>query len=114
MPARGECFPAAPANLHYVHKAGRSIDEVLEAAQPFAAHAVAAEWQRLDGECVRSDSMNDSNRLLLRVGQLRRVLLWADDLPHSDAFGAADPAAQAARYGAGLPVIARRGRSQRR
>lgn len=71
-------------------------DEVLEAAQPFVPHDVEAEWQRVDGECVTSDSMNDNNRLLLRVEQLRRILLWADELPQSDAFRAGDQAAQEA------------------
>lgn len=73
-------------------------DAVLDAAEPFAPDAVATEWQRLDGECVRSESMNDEQRLVLRLGQLRRVLLWADELPHRHAFHAADPTTQAALH----------------
>lgn len=61
-------------------------DEVLEAAEPFAPNEVAAEWRDIDAECVKSDSMSDKERLALRVAQLRRVLVWADELPNSDAF----------------------------
>lgn len=71
-------------------------DEILDAAQPFAASEVAAEWHRIDSECVQSESMNDKDRLSLRVTQLRRVLLWADELPKSDAFRAADETKQEA------------------
>src|SRR5262249_14723429 len=64
-------------------------DEVLDAAKPFAPKEVEAEWSVIDVECASSHSMNDKARLAMRVMQLRRVLLWADDLPNSDAFRAA-------------------------
>ena len=71
-------------------------DEVLDAAEPFAPKDVAAEWHDVDSECVKSESMSDKERLALRIAQLRRVLLWADELPKGDAFRAADEAAQEA------------------
>jgi hypothetical protein len=71
-------------------------DEALEAAEPFAPREVAAEWRDVDAECFESQRMNDKDRLTLRVAQLRRVLLWADELPQSDGFRAADEAAREA------------------
>lgn len=71
-------------------------DEVLDAAEPFAPKDVSAEWHAVDSECTKSESMSDKERLALRIAQLRRVLLWADELPTSDAFGAADEAVQEA------------------
>src|SRR5207248_3436331 len=45
--------------------------------------------------CAQSEKMTDTERLVLRVACLRRVLAWADELPQSDAFRQGSPAAQA-------------------
>jgi transposase len=61
-------------------------DHVLEAAQPFAPEDVATEWNHVDVICASSEELLDKERLVLRVQHLRSVLLWADDLPASEAF----------------------------
>jgi transposase len=68
-------------------------DRLLDAAEPFAAERVAAEWQHVDVLCARSEDLPDVERLALRVEHLRAVLAWADELPSAAAFG--DGAAKA-------------------
>jgi hypothetical protein len=63
-------------------------DQLLEAAEPFAPEEVTAEWNHVDVICASSEELPDTERLVLRVQHLRSVLLWADDLPTSDAFRA--------------------------
>jgi transposase len=69
-------------------------DLVLEAAEPFAAARVAAEWHQVDVVCARSADLPDTERLVLRVQHLRSVLLWADELPNVAAFRAGAAAQQ--------------------
>lgn len=69
-------------------------DQVLEAATPFAAPAVADEWQRVDVLCARSEEVSDRERLVLRVEHLRSILRWADALPHCPAFADGDDASR--------------------
>lgn len=73
-------------------------DYVLDAAEPFAPKEAALEWLDIDCECVKSESMSDKERLALRIVQLRRVLVWADELPRSEAFKTASVAAQEALH----------------
>jgi len=68
-------------------------DQVLEAAKPFAADRVKAEWDRVDALCANED-LPDTERLLRRVEHLRRILAWADELPASEAFRAGTAASQ--------------------
>lgn len=69
-------------------------DLVLEAAKPFAAAEVAAEWRQVDVVCATSEGLPDIERLVLRVQHLRSVLLWADELPACAAFRAGTDAQQ--------------------
>jgi hypothetical protein len=62
-------------------------DQVLEAAQPFAPEVVQAEWEHVDVLCAASEDLPDTERLVRRVQHLQSVLLWADELPLSSAFG---------------------------
>ncbi len=82
---------AIPSTIRLV---AETRDQVLEAAEPFDPAQVAYEWQRADGisaviDTVTDEDMPDSQRLLRRVEHLRRVLLWADELPSTPTFGLA-------------------------
>jgi transposase len=74
-------------------------EQVLDAAEPFAADFVAAESEQVDVICAQSEKMSDTERLELRVALLRRVLLWADELPDTESFrqGAAETQAELRR-----------------
>jgi transposase len=63
-------------------------DQVLETAEPFAPEVVKAEWNHADVVCASSEDLPDTERLVLRVQHLRSILLWADELPASEAFRA--------------------------
>jgi transposase len=63
-------------------------DRLLDAAEPFAPEQVALEWHHFDRFCMINESLSDAERLASRVEHLRSVLLWADELPSSAAFGA--------------------------
>ena len=63
-------------------------DQVLDAAEPFAPDVVAQEWNQADIVCSSSEDLPDTQRLVDRVHHLRSVLLWADELPASEAFRA--------------------------
>lgn len=69
-------------------------DLLLEAAEPFAAEMVAAEWREADVLCATSEGLQDIERLVLRVQHLRDVLSWADEVPSGDAFRAGTAADQ--------------------
>jgi transposase len=68
-------------------------DQLLDAAEPFAPNEVAHEWNRADAVCA-SEEIPDTERLVRRVHHLRSVLLWADELPNSEAFRAGAAADQ--------------------
>ncbi len=82
---------AIPSTIRLV---AQMRDQVLDAATPFAAQAVADAWQRSDVLCARSEEVSDTERLVLRVEHLRSILVWADALPHSPAFAAGDDASR--------------------
>jgi transposase len=82
---------AMPSTIRLV---AQMRDQLLDAAEPFAAQAVAWEWDRVDGLCVASEALPDSERLAQRVAHLRSVLLWADELPKAAAFHKGDLASQ--------------------
>lgn len=69
---------AAPTALALV---AQIRDKLLAAAEPFAAEMV--EGERVNLELVRaaSRSLKDEERLATRLGQLREMLYWADELP---------------------------------
>jgi len=70
-------------------------DDVLDAAEPFAREQVAYEWHLADGiSAVANEDLPDTERLVRRVEHLRSVLLWADELPNSEAFRAGDASSQ--------------------
>ena len=69
-------------------------DQVLDAAKLFAPDDVAAEWDRVDVVCTASEDLPDTERLVGRVQHLRSVLLWADELPSTEAFRAGPAADQ--------------------
>jgi IS5 family transposase len=87
---------AIPSTIRLV---AETRDDVLEAAEPFAADKVAWEWERAMGLSAMVDDgeldtdLADAERLRRRVEHLRSVLVWADQIPDSDRFrsAAADP-----------------------
>jgi transposase len=92
---------AVPSTIRLV---AETRDEVLDAAEPFDPAQVAYEWQRADGiSAVADEDMPDSERLIRRVEHLRRLLLWADDVPATQAFRTA-PATQRAKLLAALKL----------
>jgi hypothetical protein len=83
---------AIPSTIRLV---AETRDEVLDAAEPFAKAHVSYEWQRADGiSAVADEDMPDTERLIRRVEHLRSVLLWADELPGSEAFRAGPASSQ--------------------
>jgi transposase len=83
---------AIPSTIRLV---AETRDEVLDAAEPFAKAQVSYEWQRVDGiSAVANEDLPDTERLIRRVEHLRSVLLWADELPSSEAFRAGDASSQ--------------------
>lgn len=64
-------------------------DQLLDAAEPFAPEQVQREWRQADLLCA-SDEIPDTERLVRRVGHLRAVVSWADELPASEAFRRSD------------------------
>lgn len=85
---------AIPSTIRLV---AQTRDQVLDAAEPFAAEQVAWESQRADGLSAMVDDgeldtdLADAERLRRRVEHLRSVLAWADHLPDTDVFRTADP-----------------------
>jgi transposase len=69
-------------------------DRLLDATEPFVPDEVRLEWSDVDRFCVANESMSDTERLARRVTHLRSVLLWADELPSSEAFRAGTAAQQ--------------------
>jgi len=69
-------------------------DHLLEAAEPFAADAVAAGWQEADTISSACENLPDSERLQRRVEHLWAILGWAEELPQSQSFRAGSAAAQ--------------------
>jgi transposase len=82
---------AVPSTIRLVTE---TREQVLEAVQPFAAQRADAETQRAEAIRLASDDLPDQERLLRRVTHLQAVLSWADTVPHTDAFAAADAASQ--------------------
>jgi transposase len=88
---------AVPSTIRLV---AETRDEVLDAAELFAAEKVAWEWQRVDGLSAMIDDedsstdLADTERLLRRVEHLRSVLAWADSIPSTEAFRTADADSQ--------------------
>lgn len=88
---------AIPSTIRLV---AETRDEVLEAAEPFAAAQVAWEWQRVDGLSAMVDDgeldtdLADAERLRRRVEHLRSVLAWADKIPDNNTFRSAAADAQ--------------------
>jgi transposase len=85
---------AIPSAIRLVAEAR---DEVLEAAEPFAQEKVACEWDRAIGLSAMTDEdderltdLADIERLARRVAHLRSVLIWADVIPNTPAFHAAN------------------------
>lgn len=82
---------AVPATICLV---AQIRDRLLETAEAFAPEATAAEWREVDRVCAISEGLPDKERLVLRVQHLRSVLLWADELPASEAFAGCPAADQ--------------------
>lgn len=81
---------AIPSTIRLV---AETRDALLEAAKPFDPDKVAYEWERAMA-ISGIEKISDAQRLIERVAHLRRVYLWASDLPCSDAFRAADADSQ--------------------
>src|SRR5260370_40632087 len=77
---------AIPSTIRLV---AETRDHLLDAAEPLAPALVAAAWHDADAIATGSDDVPDTERLVRRVHHLRSILVWADELPHSAAFGAA-------------------------
>jgi IS5 family transposase len=83
---------AIPSTIRLV---AETRDDVLDAAEPFAADQVAREWDRAvalsatidDGEL--DTDLADVERLRRRVEHLRSVLVWAEQIPNSNRFRSA-------------------------
>lgn len=69
-------------------------DRLLEACQPFDPVDAQRRWQQVELQSSNSLNFSDENRLLLRVGQLRELVNWAETLTQTAAFATADPGAQ--------------------
>jgi transposase len=75
---------AIPSTIRLV---AQMRDQLLDAAEPFAPEKVQLEWSEADTLCC-NDEIQDIDRLARRVYHLKSVLLWADELPNADVFGA--------------------------
>ena len=82
---------AIPSTIQLV---ANTRDRLLEALGPFAAERADEETRRAEAIRIASDDVRDEERLLRRVVHLREILVWADDVPHGEAFRAADVASQ--------------------
>ncbi len=82
---------AVPSTIRLV---ADTRDELLKAVRPFAVERADEETRRAEEIRVASDDLPDAERLLRRVTHLRAVLAWADAVPASAAWGAADAACQ--------------------
>jgi transposase len=82
---------AVPSTIRLV---AETRDHVLEAVRPFAAERADEETGRAEAIRLASDDLPDQERLLRRVTHLRGVLAWADEVPVSAGFRAADPTSQ--------------------
>jgi transposase len=82
---------AIPSTIRLV---AETRDQLLEAAEPFAAQAVALAWHDVDVVGAASEDLPDTERLVQRVQQLRRIVAWADELPQTAAFHAGAAADQ--------------------
>ena len=69
-------------------------DQLLEALQPFAAQRSDEEAQRAAALGLATEDAKDDVRLLARVTHLRALLAWADDVPATPAFAAAESRVQ--------------------
>ena len=82
---------AVPSTIRLV---AETRDALLEALRPFAAERADEETRRADELAMACDDLPDQERLLRRVTHLRAVLAWADEVPASEAFRAADAGGQ--------------------
>lgn len=82
---------AVPSTIRLV---AETRDALLEAVRPFAAEHADEETRRAEAVRLASDDLPDQERLLRRVAHVRGVLAWADDVPASEVFRAADAASQ--------------------
>jgi transposase len=82
---------AIPSTIRLVAEAR---DQLLEAVRPFAPQRATAE--EAHAEVIRQGTQDakDDERLVRRVGHLRAVLAWADDVPTQEAFAQHGAAAQ--------------------
>jgi transposase len=82
---------AVPSTIRLV---AETRDQLLAAVRPFAADRADEETRRAEAIRLASDDLPDQERLLRRVAHLQGVLAWADAVPHTEAFGAANAARQ--------------------
>jgi transposase len=82
---------AVPSTIRLVADTRQAL---LAALRPFAAERVDQETQRAEEIRVASDDLPDQERLLRRVTHLRAILAWADDVPATAVFRAAEAARQ--------------------
>jgi transposase len=73
---------AIPTTIRLV---AETRDTLLEAAEPFDPERRNIEWDRAIAMSA-IEEISDEQRLVERVAHLRRVLLWAEELRHTEAF----------------------------
>jgi hypothetical protein len=61
-------------------------DQLLDAVRPFAPERVAEEEQRAEAIHRGTEDVKDEERLRQRVGHLRAVLQWAEEVPTQEIF----------------------------
>jgi transposase len=74
---------AVPSAIRLVAEAR---DRLLEALRPFAPERAAEEEARAQAIRQGTEDARDEERLVQRVGHLRAVLAWADDVPAQEDF----------------------------
>jgi transposase len=84
---------AVPSTIRLV---AQTRDQLLDALRPLLPERVAEAEQEAEAIRVGSEDAKDEERLLRRVTHLRRVLLWADEVPASACFRQQPPATQEA------------------
>jgi transposase len=82
---------AVPSTIRLVSE---TRTQLLEAVRPLAAERAEEETQRAEAIRLASDDLPDAERLVRRVAHLRAIVAWADDVPQSEAFAAAEPTRQ--------------------
>ena len=82
---------AVPSTIRLV---AETRDALLAALPPFAADRADEETRRAEAIRLASDDLPDQERLVRRVAHLRAIVAWADEVPATAAFAAAEVARQ--------------------